>query len=52
MSEQPTADARDAGKRPYERPGIAWEEDFEPYVFSMCSKNPGQGGVCATMKSS
>jgi hypothetical protein len=43
---------RDATRRPYERPAIAWEEDFEPYVFSMCGKMPGQGGVCALSRRS
>jgi hypothetical protein len=38
--------ARDA-RRPYERPAFAWEEDFEPYVFSMCGKMPTQGGACS-----
>ena len=44
VREQPT---RDGARRPYERPAFAWEEDFEPYVFSMCGKMPGQGGACA-----
>lgn len=39
--------SREAGKRPYERPAFAWEEDFEPYVFSTCGKMPGQGGACS-----
>jgi hypothetical protein len=39
--------ARDASRRPYERPAFAWEEDFEPYVFSMCGKMPTQGGACS-----
>ena len=37
----------EAAKRPYERPAFAWEEDFEPYVFSTCGKMPGQGGACS-----
>jgi hypothetical protein len=42
----------DPARRPYERPAVSWEEDFEPYVFSMCGKMPGQGGACAlSMKS-
>ena len=44
MREQST---RDGARRPYERPAFAWEEDFEPYVFSTCGKMPGQGGACA-----
>ena len=35
------------GRRPYERPAVSWEEDFEPYVFSACGKMPGSGGACA-----
>jgi hypothetical protein len=34
------------GRRPYERPAVSWEEDFEPYVFSTCGKMLGQGGAC------
>ena len=43
---------REAGKpaettrRPYERPAVSWEEDFEPYIFSMCGKMAGSGGAC------
>ena len=44
--ERHQAPSRDAVKRPYERPAFAWEEDFEPYVFSMCGKMPAQGGAC------
>jgi len=33
-------------RRPYERPAVSWEEDFEPYVFSMCGKMAGGGGAC------
>jgi hypothetical protein len=40
------------GRRPYERPAIGWEEDFEPYVYSTCAKMPGQGAPCAGTKSS
>lgn len=32
-------------RRPYERPAIRWEEEFEPYAFSSCGKMGG--GVCA-----
>jgi hypothetical protein len=39
-------------RRPYEPPAIAWEEDFEPYVFSTCGKMPGQGGACVIRRSS
>ena len=39
-------------RRPYERPGIHWEEDFLPYVFSTCGKLPGQGGGCVGNKKS
>jgi hypothetical protein len=43
---------REEGRRPYERPVVSWEEDFEPYVFSMCGKMPGSGGACSlNMKS-
>jgi len=44
--------AREKGRRPYERPAVTWEEDFEPYVFSACGKMPGSGGACSlNMKS-
>ena len=53
-----TEKAREAGRagedvrRPYERPAVSWEEDFEPYVFSACGKMPTQGGACSlNMKS-
>lgn len=36
----------DRQRRPYERPGVSWEEDFEPYVYSTCGKLPSQGGNC------
>jgi hypothetical protein len=39
-------------RRPYERPAVQWEEDFEPYVYSTCAKMPGQGAPCAGTKSS
>jgi hypothetical protein len=44
--------AEPGGRRAYERPAIAWEEDFEPYVFSTCGKMPGQGGSCRLHQSS
>jgi hypothetical protein len=25
---------------------VRWEEDFEPYIFSMCGKMAGSGGAC------
>ena len=34
------------GRRPYERPAIGWEEDFEPYVYASCMKAPGQSAAC------
>ncbi len=43
---------REERRRPYERPAVSWEEDFEPYVFSACGKMPGQGGACALNKKS
>jgi SAM-dependent methyltransferase len=55
-SEEPPMDASHAPeraqqgertRRPYEPPAIAWEEDFEPYVFSTCGKMPGMGPGCA-----
>ena len=42
----------DAERSRYERPAIAWEEDFLPYVFSACGKMPTQGGKCSTNKNS
>lgn len=45
--ERRVEDPREAPRRPYERPAFAWEEDFEPYVFSMCGKMPTQGGACS-----
>jgi hypothetical protein len=50
--ESRTQQSPQAGKRPYERPAFAWEEDFEPYVFSTCGKMPGQGGACALSRRS
>jgi hypothetical protein len=38
---------RDVPRRPYQCPAFAWEEDFEPYVFSTCGKMPSQGGACS-----
>jgi hypothetical protein len=43
---------RQASRKPYTRPDFAWEEDFEPYVFSTCGKMPAQGGACSTHRSS
>lgn len=39
-------------RRLYELPGIHWEEEFLPYVFSTCGKMPGQGGACVGSKKS
>jgi len=39
-------------RRPYERPAVHWEEDFEPYVYAGCGKMPSGGGACNTMSSS
>jgi hypothetical protein len=39
-------------RRPYARPSVTWEEDFEPYVFSTCGKMSGQGGACSFRRSS
>jgi len=39
-------------RRTYERPVIAWEEDFAPYAFSGCGKMAGQGGACLASKMS
>jgi hypothetical protein len=36
----------DKPRRPYQRPVIAWEEDFLPYAYSTCGKMAGQGGAC------
>lgn len=43
-------DQRD--RRPYERPEVHWEEDFEPYVYSACGKMPGGGAACAMVNQS
>jgi hypothetical protein len=42
----------DATRRPYQRPSVTWEEDFQPYVFSTCGKMTGQGGACNFHRSS
>lgn len=42
----------EVGRRPYERPAVSWEEDFEPYVYSTCAKTPGMSGPCAFNKKS
>jgi hypothetical protein len=44
--------SRNAPRRPYECPAFAWEEDFEPYVFSSCGKMPTQGGACSLSRRS
>jgi hypothetical protein len=43
---------RDEARQPYARPSVAWEEDFQPYVFSTCGKMAGQGGPCLFNKKS
>lgn len=48
----PSTPPQDAGRPRYERPVIAWEEDFLPYVFSACGKMPSQGGKCTNKRSS
>ena len=48
----PSTQPDEAGHSPYERPAVAWEEDFLPYVFSACGKMPSQGGKCSTSKNS
>ena len=44
--------AVDRVRRPYERPAVHWEENFEPYVYSTCAKMPGQGQPCVGNKNS
>ena len=39
-------------RKPYARPAVHWEENFEPYVYSTCAKMPGQGQPCASNKNS
>ena len=39
-------------RRPYERPRVGWEEDFEPYVYKSCGKMAGGSGACAVNASS
>lgn len=41
MSDRPQPG--DRVRRPYERPAIRWEEDFDPYAFSSCGKMAGGG---------
>ncbi len=38
-------------RRPYERPAVAWEEDFTPYAFSSCGKHSGTA-ACTLHRSS
>ena len=40
------------GRRPYDRPAIHWEEDFEPYEYGGCGKMPAQSPSCNAMSSS
>jgi hypothetical protein len=46
QGERSTGQTDERSRRPYERPAIAWEEDFTPYAFSGCGKMPAQGGAC------
>ena len=46
----PTEQTDERPRRPYERPAIAWEEDFAPYAFSGCGKMAAQGGPCMAIK--
>ncbi len=39
-------------RKPYEQPAVNWEEDFEPYIFSACSKLPSGGAACRANKNS
>jgi len=41
----------EGARRPYERPAVAWEEDFTPYAFSSCGKHSGTS-ACTLHKSS
>ena len=43
---------RDQARRPYQRPAVSWEEDFQPYVFSTCGKMAGGGPGCLFFRSS
>ena len=38
-------------RRPYERPAVRWEEDFEPYIFSVCGKMGSTIMCIASMRS-
>ena len=50
--ERPGGETDERPRRPYERPAIAWEEDFAPYAFSGCGKMATQGGACMASKMS
>ncbi len=55
MDDQRAPKAEQSGqraRRPYERPRVSWEEDFEPYVYAGCGKQPGMAGACAVHPSS
>jgi hypothetical protein len=41
----------ESARRPYERPAVAWEEDFTPYAFSACGKHSGTA-ACTLHRSS
>lgn len=50
--ERPTEQTDERPRRPYERPVIAWEEEFSPYAFSGCGKMAAQGGACIALRMS
>jgi hypothetical protein len=43
--------ARPAGRLPYERPAVTWEQPLEaqPSLMSGCQKNPGGGTDCTAV---
>jgi len=51
MDTQKTQRPDDGARRSYERPAIAWEEDFTPYAFSSCGKHSGTAS-CTLHRSS
>lgn len=51
MDTQKTQRPDDGARRSYERPAIAWEEDFTPYAFSSCGKHSGTS-ACTLHRSS
>lgn len=51
---RPSPAAAEEGKKPYEKPGIAWEEPLEvrPALMAVCNKIVfGQGGCDAAAAS-